>query len=357
MSDAFHVLRYRRADRAEVFALLDATHSRPAKDRLIRQWDWKYDANPFNRDDEPYILLLRRGAHIVGMLGTLPLRVSLDGREHWTSHSCDWVLHPRYRGEGLGRRLIAQHRADKPLRFSWQNERSYRSLRQRTPGSYASIIPLVRPLDFTHAIRRVTGSRLLSRCGTLLAAVAQRLIRPTREMVGTDVSVARVDEFDERFDVLGRRTCQDHRALLVRDEGYLDWRFMRRPDATYAVLAATRASDLLGYVVLRSAADEAGVLWGYIVDFLVEQRSGSLFALLLGSAVDCLRVAGVKGISCRAMPPYRGVLYRHGFYPMFWSPPHYFHISLDVPDPGVRTLEDVRQWHLTMGDGDLEMVF
>lgn len=344
MGDAFHVLRYRRSDREEVFAFVDATHSHPARDRLLRQWDWKYEANPFNRDGEPYILLLRHGARLVGMLGTIPLRVFLDGREHWLSHSCDWMLHPDFRGEGLGRRLIAKHRADKPLRFSWQNDLSYRSLRQRTPGSYATIRPLVRPLDFTHVLRRTT---------------ARRLTRPTRgtRTAGADISVARVETVDERFGVLARRACRDHRALLVRDEAYLDWRFFRRPDAAYTVLAASRAGELLGYVVLRPAPDQAGVLWGYLVDFLVERRSRPLFALLLRSAIAYLRDAGAKGISCRALPPYRGVLYRHGFFPLWWRAPHHFHISLDLPDPAVRALEDVRQWHLTMGDGDLEMVF
>jgi GNAT superfamily N-acetyltransferase len=357
VDDLLQVARYKKSDRDAVFALLRAAHSHPADDRLIRQWDWKYDANPFNQEAEPYVLLLREGSRLIGMLGTLPLRVLLDGKEHWVSHSCDWLLHPDYRRGGLGRQLIAQHGADKPVRFSWQNELSHRSLRHRAPGSYATIFPLVKPLDFTHVLRQVTGSDLLSRCAASVAATADRLTRPRRRTAVADVRLAQVDTFDERFDGLARRTRQDYGAMLVRDAGYLNWRFTRRPDTTYTVLVATRASDLVGYVVLRSAPDQAGVRWGYLVDFLVEQRSRPLFALLLESAVECLQRQGVKGISCRALPPYRRVLYRYGFYPMLWGPRQYFHISINLSDPTVRVLQDVRAWHLTMGDGDLEMAF
>jgi hypothetical protein len=49
------------------------------------------------------------------------------------------------------------------------------------------------------------------------------------------------------------------------------------------------------------------------------------------------------------------VLYRYGFLPWFWGPPSYFCVNFMLPD--LRVFEDLRQWFVTMGDGDLETSF
>jgi hypothetical protein len=163
--------------------------------------------------------------------------------------------------------------------------------------------------------------------------------------------------FDERFDALWQRVHGDYAVTLVRDRSYLNWRFGCRPDASYTVFAATRAADLVGYVVLRSV-DQSGVRWGHLVDFLVEQESASAFSLLVDQAVERLRRERVKAVSCRAtMRAYRRTLYRHGFYPFFWGPRGYLRTNIGTSDPAVQVFNDARQWYLTMGDGDLEMAF
>ena len=111
MNDTVSVQRYQRSDREATFALLRAAYPSAGSERLIRQWDWKYDANPFNREAAPYVLLLKDGAQLIGMLGALPLRMVIRGTEHWASHSCDWVVRPDYRDRGVARRLVLQHRA------------------------------------------------------------------------------------------------------------------------------------------------------------------------------------------------------------------------------------------------------
>src|ERR1035441_3220587 len=112
MADDFRIQRYRSADRDCVFALLRAAYSDDFATRLIRQWDWKYDSHPSNReaeqarrinheklepfiiktysaetltewglsldqldalpDDAPYVLLLKDGDKVVAMEGALP---------------------------------------------------------------------------------------------------------------------------------------------------------------------------------------------------------------------------------------------------------------------------------------------
>ena len=132
-------------------------------------------------------------------------------------------------------------------------------------------------------------------------------------------------------------------------------RFVCRPDVRYTILAATRGTEVAGYLVLR-LADKANVRWGYVVDFLVENRSGPLISLLLDHAVEQLRREGAKGVSCRVIrPPYRRRLYRHGFLPVLWGPRGYLRVDFASADPGAKEFQDPRRWFVTMGDGDIEM--
>jgi len=50
MEDGFRIRRYRRLERDKVFDLLRASLPSAIADRMIKQWDWKYDANPFNAE-------------------------------------------------------------------------------------------------------------------------------------------------------------------------------------------------------------------------------------------------------------------------------------------------------------------
>jgi hypothetical protein len=123
------------------------------------------------------------------------------------------------------------------------------------------------------------------------------------------------------------------------------------------VLVATRGSDLVGYLVLR-VAEQAGVRWGYLVDFLVQHKSAALLALLIDAGIERLRHEGVAAVSCRAtMPPYRQTIRSRGFYPFPWGPQTYFYMRVELPDPDLQVFRDARQWFITMGDGDLEMAF
>ena len=40
-----------------------------------------------------------------------------------------------------------------------------------------------------------------------------------------------------------------------------------------------------------------------------------------------------------------------------WDRQGYLRVNVNPPDPAVQALRDVRRWHLTMADGDLEMAF
>ncbi len=358
ISEPFQLLRYKKSDREEIFTFLRTVYPGIQSDRLIQQWDWKYDANPFNNQAEPYFLLLKDGDKIVGMMGSVPLRVAIHDKECWAAHPCNLVIHPDYRGRRLSPRIISQFLTDNALAFSWLNVISHRGVTSVDGLDSHQITRLVKPLKFGHIIRAVTSNRLLGRGGDLFDTGARSLIRPLRRrQTPPGVTVQQVGTFDNRVDDFWQRVRRDYPVMVVRDQRYLGWRFDSRPDAKYTLLMATRGSDLVGYLVLR-LAEVAGVRLGYLVDFLVEHKSSSLLAFLVEEAVEHLRHGSAAAIICRVnTTPYRRMFYRHGFYPWRWGAPGFFHPHVGLPDPTLQDFGDVRQWFLTLGDGDLEMSF
>jgi GNAT superfamily N-acetyltransferase len=357
-TEEFEVVRYHRTDRDSVFAFL--REALPAADsaRLSRQWDWKYDANPFNQAGGPDILLLQVPGQLVAMYGRLVFRVAIDGSEHLAHHGCDLLVHPAYRGRRLSAHLRDRDLIDSPIHFSWQNEASYRVAR-RDGTAGIPFVSLVRPLDIARVVRGRLGEHRLGRVTGAVVGRALRHMPLFRRHVAVvpEVAVTRIQSFDERYDRLWQRSCRDYPVMIVRDRRYLEWRFLQRPDASYTIMAATRGSEVLGYMVTR-CADREGERWGYLVDFLVQERSAAVFGLLLQHALDDLRQAGAAAVSCRvAVPPYRRLLYRHGFMPLPYGASGYIRGRVRLPDQPLQMFGDVRQWFLTMGDGDLEMSF
>jgi hypothetical protein len=408
------IARYRRADRVVVFQLVRAAYKPDTGERLIRQWDWKFDSNPFNaaaeqyrqtykhdylerlsrimtekeleaylrnwegkteslpaeHENDPYVLLLKdETERAFGMLCTLPHRVTIEGDRHYAAVGCDWALLPKYRKRGLSLPIGIRLRTENPLNFSWANATAEGIMRNKVPlpgvGSegvaaatdHRRLVPMVKPLDLAHLIRSDSSSRLVRIAAAALVAGT----RPITNVLGRGslpgVTIARIESFDDRFDRLWERCCRDYSVVAVRDSEYLNWRFFSRPDASYTVLAASRGRDLIGYIVCRVASID-GAAWGYIVDYLIEDRSMRLFSMLLQHAESYFTESEVKGIVCTvATAPFRGALVRHGFYPALFRGESYVRVARNDENPRLQAYSDLRSWFMTMADGDLEMAF
>ncbi|HXW84398.1 MAG TPA: hypothetical protein VEJ86_08325 [Candidatus Binataceae bacterium] len=410
MADGFRIERYRRSDREGVFALISAAKTADFGKTLLQQWDWKYDANPFNaeaetyrtaainelreirevnidllrtvkyiaeqddrpeRDDDPFILLLKTSnGEVAGMVGSLPVPFLVGGRREFASVSCDWMVHPAYRRQHASMNLLMRFQLRR-LTFGWGNQTAGRVARgwgaahsiavgqtyQYVFRCRMPIHPVAKPIAWGYVVRRSTGSRMLA-AGAAVAGIfarpVQRLMRRPAPVAG--LRVAEVDSFDVRFEPFWARICKDYGVIAIRDTRYLNWRFTQRPDASYRILAAIRDSEVVGYLVLRLARDGREAV-GYLVDFLVEGRSEKIFLQLLWQAEKYLTQAGAPAIVCAvASPPFRELLLDRGYYK--YEPtrmPGGFSARVRSKDPALQMFADLKQWYLTMSDGDLEL--
>ncbi len=126
MNEPYPIVPYHKTDRAAVFAFLQEPGVLQPGERLAEQWSWKYDDNPLNPQPDPAIWLMRDGAKMIGMMCSIPLKISIRGKIYPISHGCDLVIAPPYRGRHFGGRLIKHYYTQaNRLGFSWLNEASH----------------------------------------------------------------------------------------------------------------------------------------------------------------------------------------------------------------------------------------
>lgn len=346
--------QYRSSDRPELFEFLRESLSTDDSDRLIKQWSWRYEASPFNPVEGPSIDIIRIGSKLAALVAGFRVKMSMGGIECFGESRGVWLVHPRHRGHHLWRRVLTVQAPDTPILFGWS----------RVPGRAAvddkwvveRITPMLRVLDLRSLIKHFTNSRWLSAIGGGVSA-ALRLAGQLPGHTRGDRShlVVRLSSFDDRVDTTFERARRAHLAMVVRDHRYLNWRYCQRPDATYMLFGAESGSELSGFLVAR-AGERQGVPLGYLVDFLAPATSGEVLSSLVGQAHDEFRGIGVAAVVCYATGPVvRHTLFRYGFFPFRQRRPMQFNRSILPGRNDLAKFAALRNWYVTMGDGDLEM--
>src|SRR5947207_9772215 len=98
--------RYRPDDRRAVEALYRRVFGHDAAESSRLRWEWQYRRNPNNPGHEPEIWIAREGTTIVGQYATMPVKLSVKGREVQGSWGMDVMVAPERQRQGLGEILF-----------------------------------------------------------------------------------------------------------------------------------------------------------------------------------------------------------------------------------------------------------
>jgi hypothetical protein len=217
------------------------------------------------------------------------------------------------------------------------------------------LTPLLKPLDWREVVRQVSSNAILNRSAALVGAgldvVRRKILAPSS---ARDVTILEVDSPDDRIDALWARVCHDYSVIAARDRRYLNWRFQARPDVSYRYLLACRGDDVVAYMVFR-VADRDGMLCGYVIDYLIENKSREVFSRLLEHAENSMARDGAKAIISAVEPArYRSTLLRHGYFPARSATTPHLNALCHSSDPALEVFTDLGQWFVTAGDGNLD---
>jgi predicted N-acetyltransferase YhbS len=339
--------RYKPEDRRGVEALYRRVFGNDAAEASRLRWEWQYRRNPNNPGHEPEIWIAREGPAIVGQYATMPVKLSIRGRELQGSWGMDVMVAPERQRQGLGEVLFRTW--DRNVGASLGlglSDASYRLFQKLRWPDVGPIPCLVKPLT-RRALRRpnwpVAANRLVSALTLPFIRIVARN-RPLR------AEVRLIQRFDETFTALWDELAPKFEFAVRRDAAYLNWKYVSAPHVRYSIAALRRDDRNVGYAVYRHVHEPRGRVT-LLVDFLTDPADESGLATLLHWVDREARQADSDKIRAFAMhAAFRRVLRRSGYFVV--KSTMEFVVKVNGVDVEPAFYESTDRWHVTLGDSD-----
>lgn len=220
--------------------------------RDLSHWYWKYRDNPYG--SHFISLAVSHNGVFAAHYGGYPVRISslihpgMGPEEIMTFHLGDKMTRKQYRGEGFGKSsLLArtfEHFRDTfatnsiPFGYGFGTHHSLKFGMMFL--NYSDTEPVVYRRLFQEGMRDLKPSRLRN---GLLGLRAET-----------------VSDIDRSWTEFFNSVAPGYRYLVTRDEEYLRWRYLRRPDRKYVIVALRRGTDLAGWSVFFRESNK--IIWG-----------------------------------------------------------------------------------------------
>jgi hypothetical protein len=339
--------RYRPDDKRAVEALYRRVFGRDAAEASRLRWEWQYRRNPNNPGREPEIWIAREGPAIVGQYATMPVRLSLSGREIQGSWGMDVMVAPERQRQGLGEVLFRTW--DRNVGASLGlglSESSYRLFQKLRWPDVGPIPMLVKPLT-RRAFRRANWPVGLNKVVSAITYPLVMIVARTRPL-GAEVRM--IDRFDDSFTKLWEELAPKFGVAIRRDAAYLNWKFVSAPHVRYSIAALRRDDRNVGYAVYRHTHEPRGRVT-LLVDFLVDPSDEAGLETLLRWVDREARQADSDKIRTFAMHAgFRKVLKRSGYFQT--KSTMEFVIKVNGIDVAPSFYDRTDDWHVTLGDSD-----
>jgi GNAT superfamily N-acetyltransferase len=316
-------------------------------------WKWHYLDNPYTSLDDIPLWVVKNGSEVVGQLATIAVDLNVGEETTRAIWILDFIVSEKYRGQGLGKRLVLAAREWCPtmitLGINDQSTAVFRSLKWQALGGLHRYHKLLSPGYALGEIAKIAPLRILANLG--FAASRARL---ARRVEADHRAVRSVTEFGAAFADLWSRASVQWRCAVKRDPDFLAWQFLRQPGKQFEVLGYYEGDLLLGYVVLFFRKPEGlGVSpKAAITDFCYQPESADrIIAGLVGAALRRTldRPAGSVVIDILD-ERVEALLKRYGFWRIKNSPQF-----MACTNERQELIYEPRNWYLTRADSDVSI--
>lgn len=339
--------RYRPEDRRAVEALYRRVFGNDAAESSRLRWEWQYRRNPNNPGHEPEIWIAREGPAIIGQYATMPVTLSVGGREVQASWGMDVMVAPERQRQGLGEVLFRTW--DRNVGASLGlglSESSYRLFQKLRWPDVGPVPCFVKPLT-RRAFRRPNWPVGLNRLVSALTLPVVKIVARTRPLAA---EVRMIDRFDDSFSRLWEELAVKFDFAVRRDAAYLNWKYVHAPHVRYSIAALRRDDRNVGYAVYRHLYEPRGRVT-LLVDFLADPADEAGFATLLHWVDREARNADSDKIRGFAMHAgFRRILRRSGYFQV--KSTLEFVVKINGLTVDASFYDKTDNWHVTLGDSD-----
>ncbi len=324
------------ADQAEIFAFIRQAYPGRWEFKIPDRWIWEYVDNPFlEAGDPPIWIAVDEYGKVVGQTCAMIEPLQLGEKIYPVGWSVDTFLLPAYRGQGIGYRLQKANDEANPIFMSLSMSAANRRIKIKQ-GSTAlpPVRAFERPVRFRpDAVvvafhdrlaglsenRRRQAGRLFASSGLQYGLASWMTWRTHRadqkRSIGIDptITVTEVAAFDESSDALWQKVSPHFQAAVVRDQVYLNWKYVQQPHGDYIRLAAHRKGTLCGHLILRRARPPEPEV-GIFVDLFAEPPDTTTHLTLIAAGIRRFRQAGVAYLTAAtSVSAYQEALRAMGF--------------------------------------------
>ncbi|MEW6608779.1 MAG: GNAT family N-acetyltransferase [bacterium] len=348
MEKLWSVRKYTKEDKELLFKLYEEVWGKEIAQVCRKRWDWKFEDNPNNPKEGPFIRILEYKGQLAGFICGISSKVLINTKTYQAYWLVDHMTHPKYRGRG--HLLIKKAYEENPLNIGFPTEPAY-LLWKRIAGFdvHISFNPLMKKsVNLENTVTKFVKNKLIAKFITLpLNLLFDLIFKPKKSPL---ITLTQISSFNSRIDDFWNRISKNFNAISIRDMKYLNWRFVRCPDVQYTIFLAERKKEISGYIVLRVYQNT-----GYIVDFLAEKEG---FESLIWQATKYFKEQKVNSICCLEPKDafYLKPLKKCGFFVRNDSTVYRFIGRSIIPDVPMEFLREPKNWFLTLGDSDLDMI-
>ena len=251
------------------------SHLLGADDIKEKLWRWQFSGGEGYHSS----LTIQYDGKLVGFNGLMPTRFWNAGEESLMYWSCDFIVRPEYRGQGVGvglKRELIKRYCDNPI---------------ASFGISDSAFPLLLSHGWKQGIR--AGEYRWQKKTVNLRGAIKLFIQFVNKSIGSTVEIFsdRNQDFNSSIsmnlpkstliDSLWHESKVGYSCIVTRDYKYLDWKYQQHPLAAshYQYLCVRNsANNLQAILILRREGECL-----YIVDYLGPAKNYSLKRYILKS--------------------------------------------------------------------------
>lgn len=355
--DPLLVRTYEQGDEQEMNVLFNEVFG---KRRDLEMWKWRYFDNPSKWKTVRILAVVAELQHrIVGQYCAIPRLFKYKDSYAKTAQGLDNLIAPDHRS--LKVQFEMSQYVDKivaregiSVGFGFPNEVAY--LVGKTFLDYrdlAEISVLFKRLNFVGSlkVRLQRLPNIIYKMTSFLGAYFFRIetfFKQIKHVKGLEI--VPLERFTKDFDALWQKVKDKYNIIGVRDERYLNWRYVDRPRFSYTIFCA-RKEELEGFIILRTDSLEHHRV-GYIVDFLYTKRE--IFKALLMHAYNYFISMRTDHVLCWGIEGREeyNILYENTFRPHHVSEP--IKMVYKIYDKTIDEffLCNPRNWFITYGDSE-----
>ena len=317
---------YKEGDEHGAFVLDRLVEVHPWNRRDVANYLWKFRGN--NPAGDSLIFVAEKDGEVIGHFAAIPMRYWIYGEEIIGSHSIGMIIKPEWQNRGLGKFIADKLFSDLenkkiPFTYGYPNDNAYELHLQQLGYEVISMQPLFK--------REVND-------GTDLDFIS----------FPSSLTFEKIEKFGEDVNELWEEAKDNFRVAVIRNDAFLNWRYITRPDVPYFAFGAYDNENLIGYCVLK-VYRENEILRGHFIDLLTVPHNKEYGQFLIQNGLKFFRNKKINEVTLwmQGSPFFQEILKEYGF-EKGMTKPMICRFNLDANK--YRPLLNEEDWYFTMGD-------